>query len=584
MKTHFSILLSALFLLLGFTTCQKDPSIETFEITEEQITMGNTTMNVMGAYSFEGTINGIKLWMSEDDSFLNKELFPCVLNGKEFSVKATGLKPGTTYYYCYSIDYGAKEEYQTEQKTITTFDYSLPVVTTAMVIDVGHDSATCGGEVTDDGGSDVTARGLCWGQQPTPSLSDHHSVDSCGTGSFTHPITGLHPDTKYYVRAYATNAKGTSFGNERVFTTKSMKPAVKTVEVTDIDMVSASVQCHVTTDGGSAIMDRGVCWSRQPEPTLQDASLASGEGLGPYVCNLVGLDANTTYYVRAYVINNFNTYYGNELIFTTLKQIGPPPGAVLGLFSVGVSQQVWFAQGNLQYQASTNTWRFADRQYVVLGNKNESISPTYNGWIDLFGWGTSGYNHGAECYQPWSISEDHNNYFAYGQYTCHLYDQTGEADWGYNPISNGGDVAHIWRTLTYDEWRYVFNIRNTASGIHYAKANVNEINGVILLPDDWNSTTFTLFSVDLEDADFSANTITASQWVTLEEAGAVFLPAAGGRNGTMVNGMGTHGCYWSATSCFDVGAMSVNFLSNYLETDYVYVRYMGLAVRLACDN
>ncbi len=584
MKTYQSIILSALFLLLGLTSCQKEPSIETFKVLEEQMTIGTTTVNVTGAYSFEGSINGIKMWMSDDESYLDKELFPCRLNGKDFSVEATGLKPGTTYYYCYSIDYGAKEEYQTERKTITTFDYSLPVVTTAMVSEVGHDSAICGGEVTDDGGSEVTARGLCWGQQPNPSLSDHHSVDSCGTGPFTHLITGLKPDTKYYVKAYATNEKGVSFGNERVFTTASMKPTVKTVEVTDIDMVSAVVKCEVTSEGGSAISERGVCWSRHPEPTLNDASLAGGEGLGPYVCGLVGLDANTMYYVRAYATNDYNTYYGNELSFTTLKQMGPPPGAVVGLFSVGESQQVWFAQGNLQYQASTNTWRFADHQYVALGNKNESVSPTYNGWIDLFGWGTSGYDQGAVCYQPWSISNDYSNYFAYGQNTCHLYDQTGQADWGYNPISNGGDVAHIWRTLTYDEWGYVFKIRNTTSGFRYAKANVNEMNGVILLPDDWNPATFTLFSVDVEGADFSANTLTASQWVTLEEAGAVFLPAAGGRDRTECNGLGSHGCYWSASSCFDVGAMSVNFLSNYLETDYVYPRYMGLSVRLACDN
>ena len=584
MKTHLSIILSALFLLLGLATCEKEPNIETFEITKEEMTIGTTTVEVTGTYSFEGAINGIKLCLTENESDAKVEEFQTLLNGKDFSLMVTELKPSTTYYYHYSIDYGSKEDYLTEQKTFTTLDFALPIVITATVSDVGQVSATCGGEVTDDGGSEVTARGLCWGQQPNPSLSDHHSVDGGGTGPFTHLITGLSPDTKYYVRAYATNEKGTSFGNERVFTTASMNPIVKTVEVTDIDMVSANVKCEVTSDGGSAVTERGVCWSRQPEPTLDDASMATGDGLGLYVCSLVGLDANTTYYVRAYATNSYATVYGNELSFTTLKQMGPPPGAILGLFSVSESKQVWFAQGNLQYQASTNTWRFADRQYDALGNKNESISSTYYGWIDLFGWGTSGYDHGAVCYQPWSISEDYNDYFAYGQDTYHLNDQSGEADWGYNPISNGGNVAHIWRTLTYGEWRYVFTMRNTSSGIHYAKANVNETNGVILLPDDWNPTIYTLFSADVEDADFSANTISASQWVTLEEAGAIFLPAAGGRDGTAVNGLGSHGCYWSASSCYDVGALSVNFLSNYLDTDYVYVRYMGLSVRLACDN
>ena len=139
-----------------------------------------------------------------------------------------------------------------------------------------------------------------------------------------------------------------------------------------------------------------------------------------------------------------------------------PEGAVKGLFSISSNNAVYFSKGNLQYQVSTNTWRFAEHQYDYVGSANTNIfSSTYSGWIDLFTWGTSGYNHGANCYQPWSTSLDGSDYYAYGSLENNLYDQSGKADWGYNAISNGGNRERIWRTLTIDEWDYVLNYRNT---------------------------------------------------------------------------------------------------------------------------
>ncbi len=261
--------------------------------------------------------------------------------------------------------------------------------------------------------------------------------------------------------------------------------------------------------------------------------------------------------------------------------------------------QVYFSQGNLQYQASTNTWRFALNQwdYVggvydgtqygnVSGSSNNDISESYSGWIDLFGWGTSGYNHGAWCYQPWSTSGLHQDYRAYGEATYNLYDQTGQADWGYNAISNGGNQENSgWRTLTIYEWAYVLNTRTTTSGIRYAKANVNEVNGIVLLPDNWNATIYALNNTNSSDADYTSNTITASDWTnTLEANGAVFLPAAGWRRETEeteVIDAGYMGSYWSASYCTDNtnNAGVLGFTSYVLFTDFA-MRHYGFSVRL----
>ena len=289
--------------------------------------------------------------------------------------------------------------------------------------------------------------------------------------------------------------------------------------------------------------------------------------------NVVSTNANYTF-----------TVSGNRILVANFSYGGggnAPTGAINGKFTINEDgDQVYFSQGNLQYQASTDTWRFADNQYDYVGSTNSNISSTYSGWIDLFGWGTSGYNHGANCYQPWSTSQTNSNYYAYGSYTYNLYDQTGQADWGYNPISNGGNQSNQWRTLTQPEWAYVFNTRTTTSGIRYAKANVNNVNGVILLPDDWNTSTYSLNSTNTYNASFSSNTLTASQWSTLEQAGAVFLPAAGCRDGASVYDVGSDCNYWSASYGNSYYAYYVFFYVSSLSTGSNGSRDVGFSIRL----
>ena len=286
-----------------------------------------------------------------------------------------------------------------------------------------------------------------------------------------------------------------------------------------------------------------------------------------------------------------NMYYstGVGINFKT-----PPAGACNGTFTVNSNgDKVWFSNGNLQYQIGTNTWRFASYQYSYIGNNNKYISSTYQGSIDLFGWGTSGYNHGAVCYQPWSTSQTKSDYYAYGYKYKNLYEQTGQADWGYNAISNGGNTENSgWRTLTKDEWEYVFNTRNTTSGIRYAKANVNGNNGVILLPDNWNSSTYNLSNTNTQNASFSSNTLDDIAWNTLQPTGAVFLPAAGYRDGTTVNYYDKDdednvGEYWTSNmndnSGLD-GASAMCFHKNYVYTNnFQQARFVGCSVRLVRD-
>ena len=201
-------------------------------------------------------------------------------------------------------------------------------------------------------------------------------------------------------------------------------------------------------------------------------------------------------------------------------------------FSVSPNKKVVFSKSNLQYQASTNTWRFAENPWDVIQEGNKNISSSYSGWIDLFSWGTGE--------QPTSTT-----YYADQFY-----------DWGNNTILNG--EGKKWYTLTNDEWNYVLNQRSTKSGIRYAKAVVNNVNGIILLPDNFNNNGIDLKNTNTNNAHFNSNRISNSEWFSkFETIGAVFLPVGCTRMKVNVslstvelNFLNkTHGHYWTATDC-----------------------------------
>ena len=309
---------------------------------------------------------------------------------------------------------------------------------------------------------------------------------------------------------------------------------VVTLPVTGITATTATGVIDVVGKSYCGGMEMGLCWGMLHYPTVKGQH-ACCDRLGDSIV-LGGLLPDATYFARAYLSGSVGVVYGNEVTFTTLPsqtKMPLPEGALPGLFSVGEGKQVYFSKGNLQYRATTRTWRFAEHQYDIVGLDNNKISETYDGWIDLFGWGTSGYDHGAVNWQPWSGNKDSQSnalHRAYGEASCDLYDHTGKADWGYNAISNGGNQENQWRTMTRDEWAYLLHVRNTASGVRFANATVNGRRGMVVLPDNWKTSSYQLNCVNDAWSDFKSNLISLSDWQrVLEPSGAVFLPEAGAR-------------------------------------------------------
>lgn len=255
-------------------------------------------------------------------------------------------------------------------------------------------------------------------------------------------------------------------------------------------------------------------------------------------------------------------------------------GAVNSLFSVSPYDQVRFSRGNLQYQASTGTWRFAEYQYASLGAENGSISQDNAGWIDLFGWGTSGWSGGAVAFQPYATDTDDSHYTIAGSSNNGLNGGTALADWGrYNAISNGGNVSGQWRTLSDEEWAYLFDTLGARKD-KWALATINNFyKGVVLLPDQWVRPEGVSYSHGAS-LGYQTNQYTNQQWLLLQKSGAVFLPNAGIREGTNVSAVNYDGYYWASTPDGASAAHALYIMGNTVSPKASRNRHYGLSVRL----
>ena len=248
-----------------------------------------------------------------------------------------------------------------------------------------------------------------------------------------------------------------------------------------------------------------------------------------------------------------------------------------GRFSVGANRWVVFAHGNLQFNAGTSTFRFAPEQYDIIGDGNSNVASSYSGWIDLMGWGTSGY----QGSNPWLST---TNVTDYGPTTGDI--ATTQYDWGvHNAIEKAG-AAGTWRTLTSSEWDYLLNDRSVAKRFAKVALSVDgtTVNGLALFPDDYNvADGLRCNQPNLGyEGQGGSNMLSLRQWQQMEAEGAVFLPAAGYRAGTSPTEVGGTGYYWSSSRVVG-SARALRFADDNLVFDSSPAVYYGNAVRLCSD-
>ncbi|MFH0843212.1 MAG: fibrobacter succinogenes major paralogous domain-containing protein [Bacteroidota bacterium] len=304
---------------LSFTSGYLPPTLTTSEITDITSTFATGGGNISDDGGAAVTVSGV-CWSTVTGPTTSDNITTDGTGTGTFTSTLTGLDPGLTYYVRAYATNSAGTTYGNEV-TFNT-DAVLPSLTTAAVSEITTTTAKSGGNITDDGGADVTARGVCWSSTSGSTTADEITTDDSGTGSFTSDLTNLTPGETYYVRAYAENSMGTAYGNEVTFTTDPELPTLTTTDASLITLNSATVGGEITDDGGAVITAQGVCWSISSDPTTDDNTVSGETGTEIFSCNITGLTSNTTYYVRAYATNSAGTAYGNQVSFNT--DVVPP--------------------------------------------------------------------------------------------------------------------------------------------------------------------------------------------------------------------------------------------------------------------
>lgn len=449
---------------------------------------------------------------------------------------------------------------------------------------VGYNGAKVGGELTYSTSTssfsgeltivqDGDDKPLCFyymgGGSATMVDATHYTVDISDQTS-NYPVISCGTSTTNYTGA---GAYTTTLLNQCALVKFSTNVASSTVSVAGMNTVA-------TVNFGTNEITPG---------TTGTVSFSTdGEGTGWAILLEQGAVNNTTVTASGYAdgtcdvpaITN-NMFYNTGVSISLTAAPSVPTGAINGLFTINASgDKVWFSQGNLQATTtdlgSSWTWSFAANQYDKIGNAaantciNGNGTVSSNGTVDLFGWSTSATVYGIHN----STSDDYSGDFV---------------DWGTNAISNGGNTANQWRTLTKDEWEYLFNSRtastvNGTSDARFAKAYLfGSIHGIILFPDNYTHPSDVTAPTGINATDntsYGGNQYTAEQWAKMEAAGAVFLPAAGSRFATTFLSS-SHG-YCSSTGDAEKAAYRLDFTQNMLRIEGNR-RFYGYSVRLVKD-
>ena len=539
-----------------------------------------------------------------------KKITSPVTDYDSYEENVTGLVEGSTYYVrAYAVN-GGKTAYSTNEVSFVAEKYTInaPTVTTSSATNITTSSATIGGNVTSDGGATVTERGVCYSTSSSnPTTSNSKKSSGSGLGNFTVNLSNLSAGTKYYVRAYAINEVGTSYGPTISFTTEEptySKPTVTTSSATYVTTSSATIGGNVTSDGGTTVTECGVCYSTSSStPTTSNSKKTAGSGLGNFTVNLSNLSAGTKYYVRAYAINEVGTSYGSTISFTTEEEPSYSKPAVTTSSATNVTTSSATIGGNVTSDGGTTVTERGVCYSTSSSNPTTSNSKKSSGsGLGNFTVNLSNLSAGTKYYvRAYAINEVGTSYGSTISFTTEQSSSTSNTENGHQYVDLGLSVK--WATCNVgttkpEGYGDYFAWGETRSKSYYNGSSYTYYDNPTTLPlsadaaranwgGKWRMPTIDEFEELRNNCTWkwtTQNGVNGYKVTSNSNGNYIFLPAAGYRDLGSLYGAGDYGYYWSSSAYgpnYSTTALYMYFYSTWKERKNDY-KAAGRSVRPVC--